>query len=172
MHTTALFTYQRTRKRSRKRYTVPLTLWVKPPLKETLTHIAKREGLSISSVGKAGLEEWVHQKLHNQHEALLYPLVRQAIREELLAFGNRIVFFLMRIAFASEQSRILITNILDRILKREGAPETTLYNLVDRSNTLAKRNIIKKTPQLQTLLDEWEASVTEKRSEGNNTGNA
>ena|SRR6266566_9949657 len=29
MHTTALFTYQRTRKRSRKRQTVPLTLWVK-----------------------------------------------------------------------------------------------------------------------------------------------
>jgi len=33
-------------------------------------------------------------------------------REELQAFGHRIVFFLLRIAFSAEQARILVTNSL------------------------------------------------------------
>ena len=64
----------------------------------------------------------------------------------------------MRIAFASEQARILVTNVLDRILRREGVGEQTLTSLVDQSNKLARRNIIHKSPQLQTLLEEWEAA--------------
>jgi len=157
------------RKHSSKRQTVKVTLWVKSTVKAELERIAEHDHLSLSKVGATGLEEWVHQNIHSQQEALLYPVIRQIIREELRAFGNRIVFFLMRIAFASEQARILITNILDRILRREGAPENTLAKLVDQSNVLAKRNIIKKTGQMKTLFDEWEGSFTDGRKEGNGT---
>jgi hypothetical protein len=86
-------------------------------------------------------------------------MLRQIIRDELRTFGNRIVFFLMRIAFASEQARILVTNILDRILRREGVTSDTFSSLVDQSNKMARRNILHKTPQLQSLLEEWEGSV-------------
>ena len=85
-------------------------------------------------------------------------MIEQTVRRELRSFGNRLVFFLMRIAYASEQSRILITNILDRILRREGVTPETFTSLVDKSNTMARRNIIHKSPQLQSLLDEWERS--------------
>jgi hypothetical protein len=149
--------------------TVKVSLWVKPVVKAELKRLAGMHGLSLSKTGAAGLEEWVHQQIHAQHEALLYPIIRQIIREELRTFGNRLVFFLMRIAFAAEQSRILITNVLDRILRREGVPVQTFTNLVDQSNKMARRNIIHKTPQLQTLLDEWEGSFREGREEGNRT---
>jgi hypothetical protein len=156
---------------SRKRQTVKVTLWVKPSVKAEVQRRAESEKLSISKVGGTLLEEAIRQSIHSQYNALLQPMLRQIIREELRAFGNRIVFFLMRIAFAAEQSRILITNILDRILRREGAPEYTLTRLVDQSSALAKRNIIQKTPQLQSLLTEWEGSFTDGREEGNGTSN-
>jgi hypothetical protein len=159
------------RKHSRNRQTVQISAWGKPQLKVALLRIAEQEGLSLSQTVVVALEEWVHQNIHAQHEALLYPIIRQVIREELRAFGNRIVFFLMRIAFASEQARILITNVLDRILRREGVREQTFTSLVDQSNKMARRNIIHKTPQLQSLLDEWEASLKEAREEGNHTPN-
>ncbi len=83
-------------------------------------------------------------------------MFRKAIHEEFRALGNRIVFFLMRIAFAAEQSRILIATILKRFLKYQGAPDDTYTSLVDQSNQMAKRNIIKRTPQMKTLIEEWE----------------
>lgn len=152
-----------------KRKTVPLQLWVQPLVKSEIRRTAEREGLSVSKVGAAFLEKAIRQDIHTQHDALIKPMLRQIIREELRAFGNRLVFFLMRIAFASEQSRILITNILDRILRREGVTPETFTNLVDRSNKMARRNIIQKTPQIQSLLEEWEGSLKDEREEGNGT---
>ena len=154
-----------------KRKTVPLQLWVKPVVKAEIQRTAEREGLSASKVGAAFLEQSIQSDIRTQHEALLYPIIRQIIREELRAFGNRLVFFLMRIAFASEQSRILITNVLDRVLRREGAPEQTLTNLVDQSNKLARRNIIQKTPQIKTLLEEWENSFQDGKKEEDKQSN-
>ncbi len=144
--------------------TVKVTLWVKPTVKAELERQAKLHNLSLSKTGAAGLEAWVQQNIHDQQEALLYPIIRQVIREELRTFGNRIVFFLMRIAYAAEQSRILITNVLDRLLRREGAGGETITTLLDQSNRLARRNIIHKSPQLQTLIEEWEAEGREEET--------
>lgn len=146
--------------------TVKVSLWVKPAVKAELARLAGMDGLTLSKTGATLLEEAIHQKLHIQHALLLQPIIEQTVRKELRVFGNRLVFFLMRIAFASEQARILITNVLDRILRREGVREQTFTSLVDQSNKMARRNIIHKTPQLQSLLDEWEASLKEVREEG------
>ena len=140
---------------------VRLTLWVQPGVKLSLQTIAAANGLSLSATGATGLEEWVRWDIQRQQEALLQPLLRKIIREELRSFSNRLVFFLMRIAFAAEQGRILITNVLERVLRREGVPVQRIHNLVDQSDKLARRNIIQKTPKLRSLIDEWEASFTE-----------
>jgi hypothetical protein len=87
---------------------------------------------------------------------VIQPIIRQIIRDELRSLGNRIVFFLMRIAYAAEQVRILVTNILERILNREGVSGEHFHQLVDQSNSMARRNILQKTPQLKSLLAEWE----------------
>ena len=145
--------------------TVKATTWLHPLIKAELERKAALTGLSLSKVMASLLEEKVQQDIHRQHDALLYPLLRQIIREELRTFSNRIVFFLMRIAFAAEQSRILITNILDRVLRREGVPEQTFTTLVDQSNRMARRNITQKTPQIQSLLEEWEATFAHRQEE-------
>ena len=143
-----------------------VTLWVKPAVKAELKRLAGMDGLTVSKTGATFLEEAIHQKLHIQHALLLQPIIEQTVRKELRSFGNRLVFFLMRIAFASEQARILVTNVLDRILRREGVGEPTLTSLIDQSNKLARRNIIHKSPQLQTLMEEWEAANATGREEG------
>jgi hypothetical protein len=153
-------------KNKHQKPTVKVSLWVKPAVKAELKRLAGMDGLTVSKTGGALLEEAIHQQLHIQHALLLQPIIEQTVRKELRSFGNRLVFFLMRIAFAAEQSRILITNVLDRILKREGVAPETFTNLVDQSNKLARRNIIHKTPQLQTLLEEWEGSFADDREEG------
>lgn len=138
-----------------------ITLWgIDPAIMSELEHIASQEGLSLSQVGKTALGQWIHQRLHDKHEAMLYPVLRQLFRDELRHFGNRIIFFLMRIAFAAEQTRILVTNILSRFLKYLGVPDETFNNLVDQSNRMAKRNIIAGSPQIKSLMEEWQQSST------------
>jgi hypothetical protein len=149
--------------------TVKVTLWVKPVVKAELERLAGMDGLTVSKTGATFLEEAIHQKLHVQHALLLQPIIEQTVRKELRSFGNRLVFFLMRIAFASEQARILITNVLDRILRREGVSGKTFTSLVDQSNKMARRNIIHKSPQLQSLLEEWEDAFPGRGEEGNGT---
>jgi hypothetical protein len=75
-----------------------------------------------------------------------------------MIFGNRIIFFLMRIAFAAEQARILITNVLHRMLSRMGIPNDKFNEIIDKSNKIARRNIITRAPEIKTLIEEWEAS--------------
>jgi hypothetical protein len=136
-------------------------LHLHPLVRAELERRAATEFLSVSRVGATLLETAIRQDIHSQYNSLLQPMLRQIIREELRAFGNRIVFFLMRIAFAAEQARILIANVLNHILKREGVPQEHFHELVDQSNKLARRNIIQKTPQLKTLLKEWEGLYPE-----------
>jgi hypothetical protein len=144
---------------------VHTTFWLHPLVRAELERIAECERLTLSQVGATGLDAWVRHRLHDQHEALLYPVLRQLIRDELRAFGNRIVFFLMRIAFAAEQTRILVTNILDRMLKKDGVKPEIFNSLVDQSNKMAKRNIIKNSPELKSLIEEWEGSFSGEQQE-------
>ena len=163
------------------------TIHLHPLVRAELARIAEQESLSVSKVGAEALAEWVRWKIHQQQEGLLYPIIRQIIREELRAFSNRIVFFLMRIAFSAEQGRILITNVLKWVLKlfwiivkllktstaEEGKQDfTAIFNsLVADSNLLAQCNIITKTAQMKRLLEEWEASYRDEREEGKENSN-
>jgi hypothetical protein len=140
---------------------VHTTLHLHPLVRAELERRAATEFLSVSRVGATLLEAAIRQDIHSQYNSLLQPILRQIIREELRAFGNRVVFFLMRIAFASEQARILVTNVLDSLLKREGVSQERFHQLVDQSNKMARRNIIQKTPQLKTLLKEWDGLYPE-----------
>jgi hypothetical protein len=96
------------------------TIWLHPIIRAEFERIAKRENLSVSQVGATACEEWVRYNTHRQHESVLIPALRQVMREELTAFGNRIVYFLLKIAFPIEQANILITNVLKWVYKLVG----------------------------------------------------
>jgi len=157
---------------SKKRRTVQISGWCRPQLKAELERIAKEQGLSLSQVVVSGLEQWALWNIHEQQEAFFYPKLRQIMREEREASENRIVFFLMRIAIASEQSRILTTELLKRFLfflfgrnaqqtrnTPGGEPSAmeTLDAIRDKSYDMARANVFRKSTEMKSMLAEWEA---------------
>ncbi len=143
---------------SPKRKTVQLALWVKPVVKAELERIARAEGLSVSSVGAAFLEKALQQNLHTQHAALLDTLIDKAIGKHMRSYSTRIALLLVRNAYASEQTRSLVTNILSR---QPGVDPPLLETILDGSSRAAKRNIAHKTPQLKEIIEELEKAFTQ-----------
>jgi len=141
------------------------TLHIHPLVKAVLLQKEVETGKSVSSIGAEALYDWALSSIERQYRTTLKTELRQIIREELQAFGHRIVFFLMRIAFSAEQARLLITNVLKLVVKLTGGDQKSYYNLVDGSAKTAKRNIIANTPQLQALLAEWEQGNHEAEKE-------
>jgi hypothetical protein len=143
---------------------VHTTIWLHPLVRAELERIAERELLSLSQVGATACEEWVRYDIHRQQESVIITKLRQVMREELQIFGNRIVFFLMKIAFSAEQARILTTNVLKWVAKLAGLNLKAYYKMVDDSSDLAKKNIIDKAPQIKDLMEKWEGMFTDDKS--------
>lgn len=144
------------------RRSAKVTTWVKPVVSAELQRIAVQEGLSVSAAGAALLEEAIRQKLHVQHAVLLQPIIEQAIRREMQAFGNRLAFLLVRSCFTSEQTRSIVTNILGRQM---GITPDMLKTILDNSSKTAKRNMTRRTPQLETIITELEQAL-ERETDG------
>jgi hypothetical protein len=160
----------RTQNSTRRVKLVHTTIWLHPLVHAELKRIAERELLSLSQVGAIACEEWVRYDIHRQQASLLRTELRQIIREELAAFGNRIVFFLMKIAFPAEQARILTTNVLKWVCKLAGLDLKAYYTMVDDASKMAKRNIIAKSPQIKDLMDKWDGMFADDKKEEKTQG--
>jgi hypothetical protein len=136
-----------------KRKTVQLTLWVKPIVIAELKRIAASEGLSVSATGAAILEKAMQTNLDMQYGALLQPVIREAIANQMRSMSTRLAFLLVRVAFASEQTRSLVTNVLGR---QQGVTPAVLNDILDSSSKAAKGKITYRTPQLEDLISEVE----------------
>ena len=73
------------------------TLHIHPLVKAELARKSAETGESISAIGAQALYEWATSSVDRQHATTLRVELRQMFREELAAFGHRIVFFLLRI---------------------------------------------------------------------------
>jgi hypothetical protein len=138
-----------------KQKTIHLTLWVNPIVKEELQRIATREGLIVSKVGAAVLQQAIHTNLDRQYSAILQPVIEQAIRKAMAAIRARLAWLLVRVAFDSGQTRSLVTNILGRMPQMT---EAELQDILDKSQLAAKGSITRKSPQLTALmaaLESW-----------------
>jgi hypothetical protein len=134
-----------------------LTLWVNPVVKSELQRRAEHNNLSLSSTGGALMERALQQSIDMEYGALLEPIIRQEIRRQIRGFASRIALLLVRVAFAAEQTRALVTNILGR---QPGVEQDVLTSILDSSANAAKGKITRKTPQLQRILAEVEAWFT------------
>src|SRR5438876_4595955 len=143
---------------SRTRQTVQVSAWVKPAIKAELQRIAGQEGLSLSQTCATLLAEAIRQKLHVQHAVLLQPIIETTIRNELRRNFSRFVLLLMRIAFEEGQTRRMVTNILGR---QPGVTSALLEHILDASSREAKKTIFLKTPQIASLIEEFEQWLQE-----------
>ena len=147
-----------TRLHSRTRQTVQVSAWVKPAIKAELQRLAGQDGLSLSQTCAALLAEAIRQKLHVQHAVLLQPIIETTIRNELSRNFSRFVLLLMRIAFEEGQTRRMVTNILGR---QPGVTPALLEHILDASSREAKKTIFLKTPQIASLIEEFEQWLQE-----------
>ena len=69
------------------------------------------------------------------------------------AYSNRLAFLLVRSSFVSEQTRSLATNILNHL---PGITQVMVHEILNKSSDTAKRNITRRSPQLETVLKEVE----------------
>jgi hypothetical protein len=136
-----------------------LTLWVNPVVKAELQRRAASNKLSLSSTGGALLEKSLQQSVDMEYGALLEPAIREEIRRNMRSYSSRIALLLVRVAFSAEQTRALVTNILDR---QPGVDPDILTTLLDHSANAAKRKITAKSPQLQRIIAEVESWFTER----------
>ncbi len=100
-----------------KRRTVQITLWVNPIVKAELQRLAEQEDLSVSAAGGAFLEKALQRHVDMQYGALLQPIIESAIGKQIRSMSTRLAWLLVRIAFDTGQTRVLATNILERVLK-------------------------------------------------------
>src|SRR5712692_4366278 len=147
-----------------KRKTVAVTLWMSPRERAELQRVAQQKGLSISQTGRAFVVKMLEQNLYDQHAALLDPIIDKAIGKHMRSYGTRLAVLLVRVAFASEQTRSIVTNILGR---HPGVTQPVLTEILNGSSNAAKRNITRKTPQLENIIAEVEQWFAGKESENN-----
>jgi hypothetical protein len=126
---------------------------------------AEEEGLYLSEVGAKACAAWVRNSIQQQQDDLLEPRLRHMMREEIQALGERLVFFEMRNAFASEQTRILTTDLYKRQLQKEGVTKEKFYQLMDASDVMATKNITQRSPKFKGLLVQWEADFAKQGKE-------
>jgi hypothetical protein len=138
---------------------VQLPLWVKPIVKAEVQRIAEINGLSPSAQGAALLEEILRQKLHIQQAATLETALEKIITRIIGKRDARLAHLLVRIAFATEQGRILDTNILSRM---PGVTTKLRDQILDRSANAAKDKITQSSPQLEDILKELEEMLSQK----------
>jgi len=143
---------------------VHTTIHLNPLVRRVLEQKAAEAAVSISAIGAQALYEWATSTIERQHATTLKTELRQMLREELTSFGNRIVFFLMKIAFSAEQARILTTNVLKWVVKLAGLNLKAYYKMVDDSSSMARKNIIAKSPQIKDLMEKWEGMFTDDKS--------
>lgn len=142
-----------------KRKTVCISLWVKPIVKRELQRIAAGEGLSVSVTGATLLEKSLQNHLDGEHAGLIQPVIEKAITKEMRAYSTRLAVLLVRVAFASEQTRSLVTNILGR---QPGITPDILNTILDGSSKAAKGKITYKSPQLESIIAEVETWFTQR----------
>ena len=132
------------------------TVHYEPRVREGLLGIAQKRGLSFSEVCNAAGGFFIDADIEKQQAETLKDVLRHIIREELSTFGDRIVKWLMRIAFAAEWAKLLAINILKFVLRLARVGEKTYLTLVNESGQQARRNVLSDTPQFKDLFAQWE----------------
>ena len=159
-----------TRKRhgSNKRQTVQVNGCVSHEIAAEIERLQNQGGtcLSRSSVVTALLKKAIRGQIDMQYGALLTPVVEQAIDKRLRTREARFAALLARIAYATEQNRALLTNLLAR---SPGVTPQILNEILDQSGKRTKANLTRLSPQIAELITIVETWMRDKTEEGDRT---
>lgn len=137
-----------------------LTLRLKPGVKSAMQDLARDAKVSLSEASAKGLEIYARAKIRDQEETLFEPRMQAMMRREIRSSDDRHVPFEIKNAIAAEQTRILFTDLYQRLLLKEGVPLKEIHAKRDRAYAMAHANVLNiKAPRFQTLVGEyWQAA--------------
>jgi hypothetical protein len=138
-----------TNQNGHKSRTEKLTAWVNPLVKSELQRLAAQEGLSLSAITAAFLEQALQHNVDMHYSALLEPIIISAIRKELQGNTDRLASLLVRNAFETNQTRALVTNILGR---QPGMKEETLKTILSMTRNAAKGTLTQRSEEFAELI--------------------
>jgi hypothetical protein len=119
----------------------------------------------MSRAAGALLERALENSIDMNYNALLTPVIENAIRQSFSGYSNRLAWLLTRVAFDSEQTRALVTNILGR---QAGMNEERLKTILAMSQRTAKGNLTRRNPEMIELIDaieKWLLTEDEEKKE-------
>ena len=145
-----------------------ITLWVDPLVKAELARLADQEGMSISAAGAAFLDKALQRNIDLEYSALLAPIIEQAIARQMRGIATRLAWLLVRVAFDTGQTRCLVTNILGR---QPGVSDAILKTILEGGARTSKANIMRRTPQIESLVETVEQWMTGEEEERRTTKN-
>ena len=109
------------------------------------------------------LKEILRQKFHQQQAATLPTIIEKAVAKSNRSLATRLVSLLVRIAFATGQTRVLATNILGM---QDGMTKESLNEILATADKRTKANLTRKTPQITELIKTVEKWLLEGEEEG------
>ena len=104
------------------------------------------------------LRERAQDDAFARSQAILVPIIQQAIRSEFRAFANRFLALIARITYEVSQILFLLVSFLRLYL---GEDQTTLHRLETQSETQARVNITRRTPQVDEVIGRLKQSLEE-----------
>ena len=120
-----------------------------------MQQLARGAKVSFSAACAEGLEVYARVKIRDQEETLFEPRMQAMMRREIRSSDDRHVPFEIRNAIASEQTRMIATDMYKRLLAKEGLSQEQIEAKLRKQYNQARINIFKMTPQLTSMLEEY-----------------
>ena len=150
------------KKRSTKRRTVPVTIWMSPEEKTALQQLATQSGLSFSETGRAMLIDGIRQRLRLERDVLATPILEAFFDKKMNQVVNRLAEFLGRSVYETGQLRWLYVNTLYHdTLRRIATAKTTqqkeaiqkeFYKLLDTSQKETVKAVREWNPKIIDIV--------------------
>jgi hypothetical protein len=137
--------------------------WIDVDTDAYIEHRKKQDKkLTRSKVIATMLRERAQDDTFARSQAILVPIIQQAIRSEFRAFAtsftNRFLTLIARITYEVSQILFLLVSFLRLYL---GEDQTTLHRLETQSETQARVNITRRTPQVDEVIGRLKQSLEE-----------
>src|SRR3989440_5691878 len=159
LHTNGHAEHPPKRQHSTKRRTVFAGAWIDFDTDAYIEHRKKQDkNLTRSKVIATMLRERAQDDTFARSQAILVPIIREAIRSEFRAFANRFLALIARLTYEVSQVLFLLVSFLRLYL---GEDQTTLHRLETQSETQARVNITRRTPQVDEVIGRLKQSLEE-----------
>jgi hypothetical protein len=135
-----------------------------------MQQLARDAKVSLSSACDKGLEVYARAKIRDQEETLFEPRMQAMMRREIRSSDDRHLPFEIRNAIAAEQTRMIATDLYQRLLAKEGLSQEQIKVKLRKQYNQARINIFKITPQMTAMLAEYWQRIDDLASDRQATG--